>query len=371
MRIIFFIFIFLTTLYTPSGFTAARFPPPDFESNYSQPLLTFQEFYTGLRQYVDVFILFISLVLAAWILHRKRSRSGLFLLGIFCLFYFGFYKEGCICPIGSIQNVTLGLVDSSYLISIPVIFIFMLPLVFALFYGRVFCGSVCPLGIIQDIFIVRSLGVPGWLEKSLGLLRFFYLGLAIYFVLVYNRFIICEHDPFVSMFRFNGPFWRFVLGGAFLIVGMFVARPYCRYICPYGAILSLLSKWTSKGVQITSQDCIECSLCEEVCPFGAIDPPRKSSLTPKNQRVWLLVLSVLILFVLGFAGYLLLEKTSKGLLLGIWFGLVLALQLIALVYFNHRKNYTTNQSSCLSCGRCYKWCPHDSTRREGKNAETP
>ena len=72
------------------------------------------------------------------------------MLAIACLAYFGFYREGCICPIGSIQNVAVALVDPDYAVPYFVIGIFLLPLAAALFFGRVFCGGVCALGAVQE-----------------------------------------------------------------------------------------------------------------------------------------------------------------------------------------------------------------------------
>ena len=45
---------------------------------------------------------------------------------------------------------------------------FLLPLIFALFAGRVFCAAVCPLGAAQDIVLLRPIKVPNWLAHCLG-----------------------------------------------------------------------------------------------------------------------------------------------------------------------------------------------------------
>ena len=112
-------------------------------------------------------------------------------LTIGCLLYFGLYREGCVCPIGAIQNVVVALTDPHYAISYVVIVIFFLPLLAAVFFGRVFCGGVCPLGAIQDLVVVEfgratggryvPLRVPRRLDKLLGLFKWVYLALAIWF----------------------------------------------------------------------------------------------------------------------------------------------------------------------------------------------
>jgi NosR/NirI family transcriptional regulator, nitrous oxide reductase regulator len=360
---------FMAALANTRALAEPRFPPPDFETGYTQPVLTFQEHATGFMQYLDAALLAIALVLAAWLLHKKRSRVGIFSLGFACLLYFGFYKNGCVCSIGAIQNVTLAIVDSAIPVSVPAIAVFLLPLVFALLYGRVFCGSVCPLGAIQDIVLFRPMRVNRRLEGALGLIRFFYLGLTIFFVIVFGRFIICEYDPFVSFFRLSGPFWRFVLGAAFLIVGVFIARPYCRYFCPYGALLSLLSRNAKVGVSITPDACINCTLCDPACPFEAIDRPAESVSATPAMRLFIIVSAVILLPGLSAVGYYAIGNSIAGLLLGLWFGIVIAAKLLASARVGKREYWEVNQAECLSCGRCYKYCPYDIKNGGQRDAE--
>ena len=142
-----------------------------------------------------------------------------------------------------------------------------------IFFGRIFCGAVCPLGAIQDFFVFRPMKVPSWLESSLRLLAYLYLGLAVLFVATGSAFAICRYDPFVSFFRLSGRFYMIVIGICMLVIGLFIARPYCRFLCPYGIILRQLSKLSRWRVTITPDDCIKCRLCEDACPFGAIEKP--------------------------------------------------------------------------------------------------
>ena len=356
--------LLLFCLFPVPGEAARRFPPPDFESGYTQPPLTFQEPRSGLFVYLDAAVLIGALLLAAWLLHRRRSRTGLFVLGIFALGYFGFYKEGCVCPIGAIQNVSLAAVDRAFPISIPVVLIFFAPLLIALFYGRVFCGAVCPLGAIQDLFIWRPVAVNRSLERALGLVRFLYLGLAVYFALAWQRFIICEYDPFVGLFRFSGPLWKILMGATFLLVGLVLARPYCRYLCPYGAILSLFSRWSGREVRIAPDECTNCTLCHSVCPFEAIHPPEEPARDAPVLRGRLLLVVLLLVTLPALGGYFALSRSLPGAFLGLWFGLVLGLSTVSLLVRARRRTYQADPAECLSCGRCYEWCPYERERWE-------
>ena len=266
--------------------------PPDFGGSYSFPSATHPEPRAALIRTLDVSLLIAGLGIAAWIILKRRSRDALLLLNIGAIAYFGFYRKGCICPIGAIQNVTLALVDSRYMISFGVIAFFFLPLAAALLVGRVFCGGVCLLGAIQDLVLLRSLKVPEKIDRALSWLPYVYLGLAVWFagwglhltlgtwqIQMGRRFLICEWDPFIGLFRVSGPFHMLAIGAGFILGGMFIGRPYCRWLCPYGGLLAILSRVSWKKVEITPDKETDCGLCAEACPFGAIQHLRADQAT--------------------------------------------------------------------------------------------
>ncbi len=257
---------------------------------------------------IDLLVLATALGLATWLVLGRRSRNGLVALTIACLLYFGLYREGCVCPIGAIQNIAVALTDASYAIPLVVVLFFFVPLVLSLFVGRAFCGGVCPLGGMQDLVLVRPVEVPYRLDKALGWLKYIYLALAIWFAVQpasEREFIICRFDPFVGFFRFAGPADMLLIGGGFLVLGLFVGRPYCRYLCPYGALLAVLSRVAWRGVTITPDKELDCGLCAQACPLGAIEQMRAI------------------------------------------------------------------RSSCLFCARCYAWCPREPANRPQPTADGP
>jgi len=261
-----------------SSGTAQRFPPPDFDPGYQMPTMTQPHPDQSWHEAVDVGVLVGALCLASYFAVWKRSRKAVAWLSVFSLAYFGFYRAGCICPIGSIQNVTLSISDSTYTLPVTVALFFALPLVFALLFGRVFCGAVCPLGAIQDVVLIKPVRVPSWLGQALGVVPYVYLGAALLFVATGAMFIVCRYDPFVAFFRLSGPFHMLVIGGVVLLAATVVGRPYCRFLCPYGALLSLCSRFAWRRVSITPDLCVQCSLCEDACPFDAIRTPAPASL---------------------------------------------------------------------------------------------
>ena len=297
--------IISTVLFIQVGNTFAqqqRFPKPEFEQGHVQPPTITPAARSLVLEIFDVILLTICLSLASWMAIKKRTRQGMFWLSLFSLVYFGFIRAGCVCPVGSVQNITLALFNPGYAIPLSVIAIFILPLFFTLFFGRTFCAGVCPLGAIQDMFIIRPVKLSPWVQKAFGIIPFIYLGLGVLYAATNTDFIICRYDPFVGIFRFNGTFLMYVIGGILLLAGVFIARPYCRFLCPYGVLLNWVSRFSKKHMTITPTSCIQCRLCEDSCPMGAINIPTEKTNENRSHTVKRLMIFSLIIPLLVFGG---------------------------------------------------------------------
>jgi len=400
-----------------------RFPPPDFESGYRLPTASTPGARHLWLQYADAGVLLAGLGMAVWLIYQKRSRRGLFWLSLFSLAYFGFYRKGCICPIGSPQNVVYGLFNPAYAVPVTVLIFCFAPIVLALFAGRAFCAGVCPQGALQDLMLIKPVRVPLWLEEALSVVPYIFLGAGLIYAGAGTGFVICRYDPFVPFFRLSGSLFILTVGAVFLLGGMFVGRPYCRFLCPYGGLLRLASLAAKWRVRVTPDVCTQCRLCEKSCPFGAMREPAPEEINPKwlgaeRRRLgWLLALLPVLVVAGAWAGsklspaaalldpnvalaerytrqqshpvqYGLMTPEALSLqraaenpaailtaamdlrgrfdvaswLFGGWIGLVIGVKLLALSVRPGRTDYEPDRGACFACARCFTACPNERVR---------
>ena len=145
-------------------------------------------------------------------------------------------------------------------------------------WGRLYCGRICAFGALtqlMDPVVPRRMRVeiPVGIEHYANLIKYGLLaGVLAYFLVT--------HD--VSIYRYVEPFWMFGLFGTtgmwiglavLLLATVFVRNLYCRFFCPVGAALGLLSNLTVFRIKRWSE-CNTCKICEKTCEWGAIRGPK-------------------------------------------------------------------------------------------------
>jgi NosR/NirI family transcriptional regulator, nitrous oxide reductase regulator len=145
-------------------------------------------------------------------------------------------------------------------------------------WGRVYCGRICAFGSLTQLLdaVVPAklrVEVPAPIERRAAWVKY---GLLVSLVL----YFIVTRDLLV--YRYVEPFWMFGLFGTtamwvgvavLLMATVFVRNLYCRFLCPVGAALGLVSQVTTVFSIKRWSECKTCKLCEKTCEWGAIRGP--------------------------------------------------------------------------------------------------
>lgn len=170
--------------------------------------------------------------------------------------------------------------------------IFIAALLIALLFRKGFCGWICPVGFTSNL--IEKLGLkwqtirrtPAWLDLPLLSLKYLLLGFFAFLILLkmdlqaieaFNRtpYNLVVDAKMLLFFLEPGALTLWVLG--FLVVVSFFARNFwCRYLCPYGALLGLIALVSPLRIKREAALCIDCHKCERVCP-GSIRVAAKTS----------------------------------------------------------------------------------------------
>ena len=150
-------------------------------------------------------------------------------------------------------------------------------IVTTILWGRLYCGRVCAFGAMTQLLdkVVPPrlrLELPQKLEQRAAYIKYGLLGGTVLYYLLTRD---------ISIYRYVEPFWMFSLRastalwiglGILLLATVFVRNLYCRFLCPVGAFLGLLSNLTVFRIK-RWKECNTCTLCEKKCEWGAIRGP--------------------------------------------------------------------------------------------------
>jgi NosR/NirI family transcriptional regulator, nitrous oxide reductase regulator len=219
------------------------------------------------------FAAFTALALVSFF--RKSVRLKYVTLAV-AVVYLGFMKSQLI----SIVNV-FALVDWSLPIfrySLAWYLLATFTVVSTVLWGRLYCGRMCAFGALTQLMdtVVPARWrreLPDRLDRHAAKVKYGVLaGAILYFVVTSDRSIYRYIEPF-WMFGFHGTTLTWIGLGVLLVATVFVRNLYCRYLCPVGAALGVLSKLTVFRIKRWSE-CKTCKICEKTCEWGAIRGPQ-------------------------------------------------------------------------------------------------
>jgi len=219
---------------------------------------------------IALLVLLLCVAMTAFLLKNARLR---WVALLFTFVYLGFIN-GTFLSVSHLTNfIKQG--PGLFLNDLPLLILVVFTLVTTVFWGRVFCSSLCPFGALQDILerIVpkrwrRTL--PQWLHDRALWLKYVILAGILVTAVNFSELSVFQYfEPFGTLFYQSQSFLLWAILLLFVVGSVFVPRFYCRYACPLGAslgVLSLAAFWRIKRVP----QCEVCKVCENACPTGAI-----------------------------------------------------------------------------------------------------
>jgi polyferredoxin len=147
---------------------------------------------------------------------------------------------------------------------------------------KAFCGWLCPIGVISERLwklgretFRRSFFPQRWIDIPLRGLKYLLLSFFLYAVVVMGaseigQFMMSPYGLVADIKMFN--FFRFLtplaagVTGVLFLLSFFVPNAWCRYLCPYGALMGLVSMASPARIRREPAACIDCAKCAKACP---------------------------------------------------------------------------------------------------------
>jgi polyferredoxin len=151
-------------------------------------------------------------------------------------------------------------------------------------YRKAFCSWICPVGTISEwlwqtgrMLFKRTFTPPRWLDVPLRGLKYILLGLFLYVVITMpvsdiRAFLTSPYGQvadvkMLNFFRQMGETTAVVLA-VLVVVSLVVKNAWCRYLCPYGAMMGLVALVSPSRIVRNADACIDCAKCAMACPAG-------------------------------------------------------------------------------------------------------
>jgi len=187
-----------------------------------------------------------------------------------------------ICPFGGVVTLYNLVTVGDYIQKIHSSALILMGLVFLLsvLIGPVLCGWICPLGTFQEwigkigkrIFKKRyNHFIPKKLDGYMRYFRILVLIWVVYMTAKTGLLVFTDIDPYYALFNFwtgEVAIQALVILALTMIGSLFVERPWCKYLCPYGALLGFTNKFRVFKLFRNEKTCISCDKCNKSCPMN-------------------------------------------------------------------------------------------------------
>ncbi len=186
-------------------------------------------------------------------------------------------------PIASLMNLKYWVVTGDVPRIHPAgMFLLVAFLCIAFLLRKSFCSWLCPVGTVSEwlwragrSIFGRNFRLPKWFDIALRSLKYMLLALFLYAVgsmtaeairaFLEGPYGLISDVKMLNFFRHMGTATA-VIVGALAIGSVFYQNFWCRYLCPYGALLGLAARWSPVRVRRSATVCIDCTKCAKACP---------------------------------------------------------------------------------------------------------
>ena len=220
--------------------------------------------------------IFFVLLISLFSLNHYRAEQGLEPILV------GEPSLHAVCPFGGVVTIYNYVTQGTFIKKIHASswILMWIVLILALLFGPVFCGWMCPFGSVQEFLgkIGKKLFkkrynhfIPAKIDPYLRYIRYIILGLVLYKTAVAGTLMFQERDPYFALFNFwsdEVTLAAFAILGVVLVGSLFVERPWCKYACPYGALLGIFNLFRIVKISRNPNTCINCKRCDRVCPMN-------------------------------------------------------------------------------------------------------
>ena len=168
---------------------------------------------------------------------------------------------------------------------------------------RSFCSWICPIGTLEELLwkrgfslLKRNIRLPNWLDITLRSPKYLLLAFFIYFIFwamppdQVSAFIASDYNKIADArlldFFLHLSGWPLLFISATLLFSLPLRNPFCRFLCPYGALLGLFAMFSPVKVTRSSGVCISCGVCNQFCPVYIPVMQKKRVHSPECIGCW-------------------------------------------------------------------------------------
>ncbi len=187
-------------------------------------------------------------------------------------------------PISSFMSFILFFISGNVHAAHPAgFFIFFAIVLVSLVFGKSFCSWLCPVGFLSELIgdfgkkiFSKNIKLPKLLDYPLRSLKYLMLGFlfySVFFMLSGPALKAFLDSPYnlvadVKMYYFFADISRFslIVIGILFLLSIVLRGFWCRYLCPYGALLGITSLLSPNKIKRNPVSCIDCGLCNKACP---------------------------------------------------------------------------------------------------------